>query len=616
MSNNKVIKQEKDLLQNDNLFNNSYEIIMNLFSLISKKLDNIKQNKDQNYNSKFSKNFDDLKKQQIELINSNNQEMNDLNYFFIIKLINSQTVLFNFLGEVFLEKYLNIKDNDTYNIIKIIINNIISNYDILSNITYKLIDNLEELDDEIKNLNLKLNKKDKYIKQYMDKNLFLKEQLNKNQQENKIISKKLYNNKLNNQLNDNYNKKSMYSKNMIKINQLTIDYPKHNKNRNYSGNKILQQKNISNDLNNKNINITNLFLAGNRIFTVKMMKDIINNIYNSKNNFNIKCNENKQPKETMEEYMYTYFNYKYGLKNMVIEWATNIINGIKNYSEIDSEICLFGKIMRNDLDESCQYIMPKIKKKFKESLVKILKKEFEFKNDDQINEYINKLIKNRISLPNVQLIMNYLYTQEEQKKIIERIKENIDEFKYNFINNENKNKNNILYDLNDINDNNNNSRHNKLTRNEINQKMQQKENESNGINYNELLNIFHEFEVNKREKYLKPFVDIFRSVDEDNDGILNETQFINLVKKMNIFDENNFDFSLNELLNLIDPYENKKIIFTDCVELFSQTDKNNKIFLDLINSQKNDNINEDKKDFNNNNISEEKNSRNSGKEKE
>ena len=616
MSNNKVIKQEKDLLQNDNLFNNSYEIIMNLFSLISKKLDDIKQNKDQNYNSKFSKNFDDLKKQQIELINSNNQEMNDSNYFFIIKLINSQTVLFNFLGEVFLEKYLNIKDNDTYNIIKIIINNIISNYDILSNITYKLIDNLEELDDEIKNLNLKLNKKDKYIKQYMDKNLFLKEQLNKNQQENKIISKKLYNNKLNNQLNDNYNKKSMYSKNMIKINQLTIDYPKHNKNRNYSGNKILQQKNISNDLNNKNINITNLFLAGNRIFTVKMMKDIINNIYNSKNNFNIKCNENKQPKETMEEYMYTYFNYKYGLKNMVIEWATNIINGIKNYSEIDSEICLFGKIMRNDLDESCQYIMPKIKKNFKESLVKILKKEFEFKNDDQINEYINNLIKNRISLQNVQLIMNYLYTQEEQKKIIERIKENIDEFKYNYINNENKNKNNILYDLNDINDNNNNSRHNKLTRNEINQKMQQKENELNGINYNELLNIFHEFEVNKREKYLKPFVDIFRSVDEDNDGILNETQFINLVKKMNIFDENNFDFSLNELLNLIDPYENKKIIFTDCVELFSQTDKNNKIFLDLINSQKNDNINEDKKDFNNNNISKEKNSRNSGKEKE
>ena len=146
--------------------------------------------------------------------------------------------------------------------------------------------------------------------------------------------------------------------------------------------------------------------------------------------------------------------------------------------------------------------------------------------------------------------------------------------------------------------------------------MQQKENELNGINYNELLNIFHEFEVNKREKYLKPFVDIFRSVDEDNDGILNETQFINLVKKMNIFDENNFDFSLNELLNLIDHYENKKIIFTDCVELFSQTDKNNKIFLDLINSQKNDNINEDKKDFNNNNISKEKNSRNSGKEKE
>jgi len=36
--------------------------------------------------------------------------------------------------------------------------------------------------------------------------------------------------------------------------------------------------------------------------------------------------------ETMEEYMYTYLNQKYGLKSLTIEWALGIVSGIKKYS--------------------------------------------------------------------------------------------------------------------------------------------------------------------------------------------------------------------------------------------------------------------------------------------
>ena len=41
-----------------------------------------------------------------------------------------------------------------------------------------------------------------------------------------------------------------------------------------------------------------------------MMKEVISNIYASKATFDKKCVINKQPKQTMEEYMYTYLNYK------------------------------------------------------------------------------------------------------------------------------------------------------------------------------------------------------------------------------------------------------------------------------------------------------------------
>ena len=91
--------------------------------------------------------------------------------------------------------------------------------------------------------------------------------------------------------------------------------------------------------------------------------------------------------------------------------------------------------------------------------------------------------------------------------------------------------------------------------------------------------------MNLRESYLKPFVDLFKKLDDNNDGILNEKQFINLVKNMNIYDDNNFDLGINELLNDIDPYRNKQITFTDCVTLFSKKDENNETILDKLHNK-------------------------------
>lgn len=49
--------------------------------------------------------------------------------------------------------------------------------------------------------------------------------------------------------------------------------------------------------------------------------------------------------------MYTFLNQRYGLKNLIIEQAASIINGIKKYSKEDHQVALFGKILRNECDE-------------------------------------------------------------------------------------------------------------------------------------------------------------------------------------------------------------------------------------------------------------------------
>ena len=47
---------------------------------------------------------------------------------------------------------------------------------------------------------------------------------------------------------------------------------------------------------------------------MKQLKDVIEEIFNSKTKYDQRCIESKLPRETMEQHMYTYLNQKYGLK--------------------------------------------------------------------------------------------------------------------------------------------------------------------------------------------------------------------------------------------------------------------------------------------------------------
>ncbi len=76
----------------------------------------------------------------------------------------------------------------------------------------------------------------------------------------------------------------------------------------------------------------------------------------------------------MEQHMYTYLNQKYGLKSIIIEWASNIINGIKIFSSEDSEICLFGKILRNEIEEDARLIYSDVQKSILEYLKYYIKR--------------------------------------------------------------------------------------------------------------------------------------------------------------------------------------------------------------------------------------------------
>ena len=72
-----------------------------------------------------------------------------------------------------------------------------------------------------------------------------------------------------------------------------------------------------------------------------------------------------------------------------------------------------------------------------------------------------------------------------------------------------------------------------------------------------------DYQLEGHVKYLQPFAEKFRAVDEDLDGILTENQFKTLLANIGLAEES------EKLLEQIDPFDTNIITFSDCVSLFT-----------------------------------------------
>lgn len=89
--------------------------------------------------------------------------------------------------------------------------------------------------------------------------------------------------------------------------------------------------------------------------------------------------------------MYTYLNQRYGLKNLIIEWAAAIINGIKTYLKEDHDVALFGKILKNECDEEFRFIQMHVKDTLVSLLKVLLKDKYPFKSEAELTKMIENI---------------------------------------------------------------------------------------------------------------------------------------------------------------------------------------------------------------------------------
>ena len=584
---------------------------------------------DKDKNNSFAKQFQMKINEEGEKIN-NFLDKNIPNYIYANVTLKSQIELQKCLSEKFLEDIDKKRKKIGNYIFKIIFQTSDKLVNLINHLYPKILEKTENLRNELENAKKAAKELSDYELTYnnlknnkliLETNLdVLQKKVDKLENENKFITEKLTKTPRTNYINyETINKYYSYTINHVNrtLNKMNTESntktnksinnqqfnafdPNNSDNKNQINSYI--NNNFSSDINNnmtknnmnlnQQINNISKLKTNKSPLSIKVAKDIINEIYNCKENYDRVCFENKLPKETMEHYIYIFFYNKYGLKNLVIDWASGLINAVKIYSKTDCDINLFGKILKNEQEEGSRLVLVKLK----ESIASLLEYFYKLKNEYKSQEEVIKEMKNKkkglLYEEEWKEIIQYIYNEEDaqiiENKILVFIKEQNDKI-FSIIENAEdiNNERFVTYQNNYTNFNTSSdvaNRENfakklkinlvnlfltdkkKATREVLNNISKLKE-EAN-IPYFDFIQLVCENQIENRQKYLKKFVQLFKKFDTDEDGILNEEQFLEMIKSIP-YCLSNLDYYIEILLNKIDPFNHRRFIFSDCVNAFS-----------------------------------------------
>ena len=271
--------------------------------------------------------------------------------------------------------------------------------------------------------------------------------------------------------------------------------------------------------------LINIDINSIRVLNIKNILDIISQVYRQRN---IRLQKKLQGayyiKGTLETDLISYLKSKYGLKKMIIEWFLTILSSIKAYSKINGEICLFGLILRNELDEGSIDILQKIKEtvgnilnhlyKYNNTIVEKIKNNKEYMKENEWIFICQVLYCNDINL-----------REKFENKIYEFIKKMIKSDK-------------------------------------ILEKIGKK------ILFCDFLNLLIMFNLRQRKKYLKNLVNIFQNYDKEKFGVINYEEFKLMIKELGYFDKSKINDIINHLVEKCDKETTGQITFNEVVECF------------------------------------------------
>jgi hypothetical protein len=128
----------------------------------------------------------------------------------------------------------------------------------------------------------------------------------------------------------------------------------------------------------------------------------------------------------MEQFMYTYLNQRYGLKPLIIDWASAIISAIQRYSRECADICLFGKVLRNEVDEDFRYVQSALRDTAHQLLRQMIRERHLLKGENELKNMVEDVVTDKVSIETMQWmkIIERMYDVQDIRILEEKIKEN------------------------------------------------------------------------------------------------------------------------------------------------------------------------------------------------
>lgn len=76
----------------------------------------------------------------------------------------------------------------------------------------------------------------------------------------------------------------------------------------------------------------------------------------------------------------------------------------------------------------------------------------------------------------------------------------------------------------------------KMTREELNNQLINGSKQQSKLLWKDFCKVILDFQMQEHERFLLKFTNLFKSVDNDQDGVISELQFKDLLRMMNCFD--------------------------------------------------------------------------------
>lgn len=169
--------------------------------------------------------------------------------------------------------------------------------------------------------------------------------------------------------------------------------------------------------------------SGARKWTLKQLKEVIDDVCGAKSSNDARRAKHRQAKETLRQHLYTYLNHKFGVKSVINDWADSIIAATDKFQDDDCDVAAFGRALRNLVDEEYLRRGKAIATTVRDMLRAYLASKHPHLNDQQLAQRHREKMEGDLFDDEWLDMVRFMYAPEEQPAIVDAVRSRQDEIR-------------------------------------------------------------------------------------------------------------------------------------------------------------------------------------------